>query len=458
MKTQVLVIGAGASGLTAAIYAARGRCEVHIIEAQDRPAKKILATGNGKCNYTNEKMELSCYRSASLQQAEAVLLKYPTSAAIDYLKELGIRPSTRDGYLYPSSGQAASVAECLLMEAKRLHVVIHTDSPVKQIKKTRDGFEAVTAAGEHFTSDALILAAGSLAGMKAGKLADPQGFCRTLGLKVQPVVPALTALVQEKDPVGKLWSGVRVQATVKVFSDGKCMNTDTGEVQLTDYGISGIPVFQVSRYAAYSLLKKKKTEAVLDFMPSMTKEELLEELCVRTRFTERSAQGQLCGLWNSKLVQALCKKARIAIDCPMRLTDCEHLAALAKEYRIRITGTNPIGQSQVCAGGADLREINQETMECINVPGLYLTGELLDVDGICGGYNLHWAWATGTIAGKAVASAIKTHAQDNRKHTKDRKEHIKDNEAHRNDHKAHTKENNEYTKVYNAQKSRGKSR
>ncbi len=458
MKTQVLVIGAGASGLTAAIYAARGGCEVHILEAQDRPAKKILATGNGKCNYTNEKMEISCYRSASLQQAEVVLSQYPTSAAIDYLKEIGIRPSIRDGYLYPSSGQAASVAECLLMEAKQLHVVIHTDSLVKQIKKLRDGFEAVTAAGEHFVSDALILAAGSLAGMKAGKLIDPQTFFRTLGLKVQPVVPALTALVQENDPVGKLWSGVRVQATVTLFSDGKRMSKDTGEVQLTDYGISGIPVFQVSRYAAYSLLKKKKTEVVIDFMPSMTKDELLEELHVRARFTERNAQGQLCGLWNSKLVQALCRKVRIAIDRPMRPTDCEHLAELAKEYQILITGTNPVSQSQVCAGGADLREINPETMECINVPGLYLTGELLDVDGICGGYNLHWAWATGTLAGKAVASAVKTHVQDNKNHTKDKKEYTKDNKAHIRDHKAHTKENKEYTKGHNAQKNRGKNR
>ena len=221
--------------------------------------------------------------------------------------------------------------------------------------------------------------------MKEGKLVDPQGFCRTLGLKVHPTVPALTALVQEKDPIGKIWSGVRVQAAVSLISDGKCMSKDKGEVQLTDYGISGIPVFQVSRYASYSLLKRKKTEAVIDFMPSMTRNELL---------------------WNSKLVHALCKKARIAIDRPMRLADCDNLAALAKEYRITITKTNPVSQSQVCAGGVDLREIDPSTMECVNVPGLYLTGEVLDVDGICGGYNLHWAWATGTLAGKAAANKI----------------------------------------------------
>ena len=279
---------------------------MHILEAQDRPAKKILATGNGKCNYTNEKMALSCYRSAFIGQAEDVLSQYPPSAAITYLKELGIWPSERDGYYYPSSGQAASVAECLLMEAKRLGIVIHTDSPVKQIKNKNNEFIAVTSQGEHFESRVLIIAAGSLAGMKEGKLTDPQDFCRTLGLKVQPTVPALTALVQEKDTIGKIWSGVRVQAAVSLISDGKCMSKDKGEVQLTDYGISGIPVFQVSRYASYSLLKKKKTEAVIDFMPSMTRNELLEELRVRAGFTDRSAQGQLCGLWNSKLVHALC--------------------------------------------------------------------------------------------------------------------------------------------------------
>ena len=292
------------------------------------------------------------------------------------------------------------------MEAKRLGIVIHTDSPVTQVKNKNNEFIAVTSQGEHFESCVLIIAVGSLAGMKEGKLVDPQGFCRTLGLKVQPTVPALTALVQEKDPIGKIWSGVRVQAAVSLISDGKCMSKDKGEVQLTDYGISGIPVFQVSRYASYSLLKKKKTEAVIDFMPSMTRNELLEELRVRADFTERSAQGQLCGLWNSKLVHALCKKARIAIDRPMRLVDCDNLAALAKEYRITITKTNPVSQSQVCAGGVDLREIDPSTMECVNVPGLYLTGEVLDVDGICGGYNLHWAWATGTLAGKAAANKI----------------------------------------------------
>ena len=179
------------------------------------------------------------------------------------MKELGIWPSERDGYYYPSSGQAASVAECLLMEAKRLGIVIHTDSPVNQIKNKNNEFIAVTSQGEHFESRVLIIAAGSLAGMKEGKLTDPQGFCRTLGLKVQPTVPALTALVQEKDPIGKIWSGVRVQAAVALISDGKCMSKDKGEVQLTDYGISGIPVFQVSRYASYSLLKKKKKNTIL---------------------------------------------------------------------------------------------------------------------------------------------------------------------------------------------------
>lgn len=402
MKVQVLIIGAGASGLTAAIYAARAGCSVHILEAQERPAKKILATGNGKCNYTNRNMDISCYKSASINKAKAVIEKYPFEKAVEYLKEIGIYPLEREGYMYPSSGQASSVAECLLMEAKHLKVVIHTSSPVVSVSKSRELFQVKTKSGETFQSEYLVMSAGSQAGIKNAKEISSEGLCRSMGFKIQPCVPALTALHMKADGIGKIWSGVRVFAKVTLLEAGKIHACDQGEVQLTDYGISGIPVFQISRYASYAIHYKKRTEVQIDFMPAMTKEELLKEIIRRSRYKDRNAIGQLCGLWNVKLIQVLCKRCGINAEQPLKADHCRILSTIVKEFSITIVGTNPIEQAQVCAGGVDLTEIDENTMESQSVKGLYLTGELLDVDGICGGYNLHWAWATGTLAGKAI--------------------------------------------------------
>lgn len=401
MKTEVLVVGAGASGLTAAIYAARGGCQVHVLEAQERPAKKILATGNGKCNFSNRKMESSCYRSTAGQQAAEVLRRYPTEAAVLYLGELGIWPIERDGYLYPASGQASSVADCLLLEAKRLKVVIHTEAPVVSIKPGKV-FCVKTASGEQYESRYLVLAAGSPAGMRKKSWEAGPGLCRSLGLKLQPCVPALTALRTDQGKICSLWNGVRTQAAVSLRVDGRERARDTGEVQLTDYGISGIPVFQVSRFASYGLLQEKQVSAVLDFMPALTAEALQQELERRAGRSERTALQQLCGLWNAKLAQALCSRAEIAAGLSMKASDCTRLAKLAKNFELRVTAVNSLEQAQVCAGGVDLRGVDTKTMESHEIPGLYLTGELLDADGICGGYNLHWAWATGTLAGMAI--------------------------------------------------------
>lgn len=409
-QKRLVVVGAGASGLAAAISAARMGCAVQILEAEDRPGKKILATGNGKCNYTNSSLAPEKYRSDGMDILQQILKQFTWQEAVAWMKDIGIWPTQREGYFYPASGQAASVAECLLLEAKRLSVEIHTNTAVTGIKK-KQCFRIETKEGTVYEADAVILSAGTFAGLRGKSYPDGMGLAQGLKLKLQTPVPALTALKGDgrfrTSGYGKLWNGVRVHASVGLYAGKVLQAEDCGEVQLTEYGVSGIPVFQVSRFASYALLRKQPVKLVLDLMPTLTEEALGEELLRRSCMEGRNAREQLSGLWNAKLAAVLLKAVQLSAERPLQKGHCTMLAQMAKAFPVGIAGTNSLEQSQVCAGGVLLSEINSTTMECKTIKQLYLTGELLDADGICGGYNLHWAWTTGILAGRAAANALK---------------------------------------------------
>ncbi len=402
MDYEVIIIGAGASGLTAAVAAARQGSSVLVIEQKDKAGKKILATGNGKCNFTNTFQKPECYRSDDSAFAMKVLSCFDVGKTIQFFRELGIYPKNREGYLYPNSEQAASMVQVLLMECERLKVAFCYGEAVKEIRKP--DYTVVT---ETFTcrAEALILATGGCASPQLGSDGSGYQLAESLGHRI---IKPLPALVQLKSPVKflKTISGVRTVTAVSAHSGKKVLAREEGEVLFTDYGISGIPVLQLSRYVAKALDRGEKVQLLLDFMPELTREEL-EELMKQRRVQNphKNLEEMMIGLYNHKLSYIMIKEAGLEVTkSAPKVTDEEirRLVYQMKEFLLPVCATNTFENAQVTAGGAATGELNEKTLESKLHRRLYLTGELVDVDGTCGGYNLQWAWSTGYLAGTAA--------------------------------------------------------
>ena len=402
---HVAVIGGGAAGMMAAITAAREGVKVTILEHKDRIGKKILSTGNGRCNFTNTFQTPACYRSDNRDFAWNIIQKFNVEKTISFFKELGIYPKDRNGYLYPYSDQAAAILEVLQIEIAKLNICVMTEINVLDIQPVKRGIR-VTTDKKTITVDSVILACGSKAAPVTGSDGSGYQLAKLLGHRIVPVLPALVQL-RCAEKFYKSISGVRVQGTVEIYADDISLASDTGEIQLTNYGISGIPVFQVSRYVAKAIYQKQSVTAVLNFMPDMNKAEFL--LFLQERITlcpYKTLDEFFTGVFPKKLCELWIRLSRLPKE--MRVFDLsgeqlEKLVLLIQHLRTHITETNAFEQAQICCGGVDTTEINPDTLESNYVPGIYFAGELLDVDGICGGYNLQWAWSSGFVAGKEAA-------------------------------------------------------
>ena len=395
-KKKVCIVGGGAAGMIAAIMAARNHAAVTILEHNEKIGKKLLATGNGRCNLTNEKQEKMCYHSEHPELLWDILQNFPFEQTLDFFEKIGIYPVSKNGYFYPSSMQASSVQEVLEMEARFLKVKIKCKEHVKEIKvsdtKENPRFSVVTETWQ-YPADAVILACGSQASEIDG--ADGSGYtlAKQLGLKVINPLPALVPLKGKGNYFSK-WAGTRIYGKIYLQSQNEIVQTEEGELQLTDYGISGIPVFQLSGLAAKLLQHQHSVTLMIDFLPDVAPKELEELLLKRKELCPYKTTKELCiGLFPKKLIEVLVDKN----------TDLSTLAEKIKKFSMEIVGTKPFSNAQVCQGGVSLEEISPKTMECKKIPGLYLAGELLDADGICGGYNLQWAWSSGACAGKEAA-------------------------------------------------------
>lgn len=421
MEYDVIIVGAGASGLMAAIAAARQGSSVLVIEQKEKAGKKIYATGNGKCNFTNLVQNPECYRSQDSAFAMKVLSGFDVNRTIVFFKELGIYPKERNGYLYPNSEQAASIVHVLLMECYRLKVNITLNEAVREIKKPY--FTVITETMSEqdrkrafYHGKKLILATGGCASPKLGSDGSGYQLAKELG---HTIIKPLPALVQLKSPEKflKTVSGVRTDAAVTLYSEHGKLAQETGEILFTDYGISGIPVLQVSRFATKALDKGDKVWLVLDFLPELKKEEVKQLLRLRQN-PGKSLEEMMVGLFNHKLSYILLMGAKLDPGKQSQRLNEQELDRLSdriKEFLLPVNGTNSFDNAQVCAGGVSVGEIDAATMESRLIKSLYFAGELVDVDGTCGGYNLQWAWSSGYLAGTAAGrNSVNISKQRNR--------------------------------------------
>ena len=381
---DVIVIGGGAAGMMAAIAAAREKASVLILEHMELCGKKILSTGNGRCNYTNKMQGIEYYRGDDPAFVLPALESFGCEQTIRFFQSIGIEPKEKNGYVYPRSMQAASVREALLLELRRQRVKIELGCGIRQILPKKGSYEICTKNG-NFHAKTCILATGGKAAKHTGS--DGSGFLylEPLSHHVIDLVPALTGL-QAKPPFPKNLAGIRAEAEVKLFVENAQIASDFGEVQMTAEGISGIPVFQVSRYGIRALKQGKNVTLILNFLPEFSREQLKAFLKIRKENCPyKGKKDFLTGLFPDKLAKVL-----------LSANDLEEAIS---SYPLKVTGYQSFEQAQVCSGGVDTTQVNARTLESTRNSGLYFAGELLDIDGKCGGYNLQWAWSSGYVAG-----------------------------------------------------------
>lgn len=402
---HIVIIGGGAAGLVAAIYAKNETNNVTILERNSFCGKKLLATGNGKCNYWNSEQSLEHYHSNNKECLKHIITEKNKQEILSFFLKLGIYPKIKNGYYYPFSNQAITIKNALLSEVKRKNIIIKTDFLVETIKKEKDIFK-IQGNNEFVIADQVIIATGSKAAPKTGSDGTGYKLVRQLGHTIINPLPALVQL-KASGKFLKKWAGVRTDVEVSLYENDNFIKKETGEVQLTDYGISGICVFNLSRYVSIGLSQNKKEIIKIDFMPFIKENphEYLTNFFSQT--VKKPLKEQLEGFLNNKLVEVIIEQANVPQEKTFAelTTECqERLIKQLTAFSIEITGTNDFNQSQVCSGGVPLSELNIETMESKLIKNLYTVGELVDVDGDCGGYNLGFAWISGMLAGRNCSS------------------------------------------------------
>ncbi len=400
----VIVIGAGASGMMAALTAAEtpGR-RVVLLERQQRVGRKLLATGNGRCNLTNTGARLSHYHGAEPAFARPALDAFPPQAALDFFRGLGlVTVEEPGGRVYPLSDAANSVCDVLRFALEARGVELLPACPARELRREGGGFAVVTDT-QTLRADKVIVACGGAAGAKLGGVTDGYELLAALGHRRTALYPALVQLVTEAEYPRAL-KGVRADCALRLLAGGEKLAESEGELQFTETGVSGPAVFELSRAAATG---GRGLTLAADFLRAFSAGQALALLeARRAALPALPAGDMLTGMLHNRLGRMLVKYAGLSQTEPLRALDdaaLRRVQGACKDFRLPVRGTEGFDKAQVTAGGVKTAGFNPETLESWFVPGLFACGEVLDIDGDCGGYNLQWAWASGRLAGRLGA-------------------------------------------------------
>lgn len=411
---DLVILGGGASGLTAAISAKNYNVDVAIIEGTDRVGKKILTTGNGRCNISNSSISAPFYQYHSNNDGfyDNVLSSFSVSDTSDFLYSLGLPLTTLpNGKIYPQSLQSSSVVDIMRLSLEDRNIPVYNSFKVKKISTDKGKFILSTGNdSEVIHCGKLIVACGGKSAPKTGSDGSAYNLVKSLGHTITRLNPAIVQLKLDY-PKLKSISGIKFDGYASVLIDNKEVRKEFGEILFTDYGISGPPILQISRIASIGCDKNQDVKIKVNMMPSFTKEELSDFLENHFGlFSYRSVSDAFIGLINKKLIPALLKEAglnNIHKPCyELTWKDKQNIINLLTEWTFTCIGTNGFNNAQVTAGGVDTTLINDSTLESKIIKNLFFCGEILDVDGDCGGYNLQWAWSSGFVAGKSAALSV----------------------------------------------------
>ncbi len=396
---NICIIGGGASAFVCAIRASKRGHKVTIIEKNNNPMKKLLLTGNGKCNYFNDDFNPKYYRSSNNELLNKIINDVNKEKILNFFKELGVESRIKNGYYYPYSNTSTTIKNLLLIEAQRQNVIIKTNTKVIDI--IHNNKFIIKTNNEDIICDKVVVATGSNASIKN----DEYNFydvLNHLGHTIVAPTPALVMLVG-KEKYFNDWGGIRSDAVVSLYEDNKFIDSKEGEVQLTNYGISGICVMNLSGRVSRGLLQNKKEELRINFIPFVKDGyKYLEERS--KRLSNLTIIELLESIINYKLLYVILKKNNINTNKKwneLNENEKQKLTSDLFNFKLNITDTKGIENSQVVSGGVLLTEVNNDFSSKI-VDNLYLIGEVLDVDGDCGGYNLGFAWISGLIVGDTI--------------------------------------------------------